>query len=64
MLCLFFFGLWCIYLDVFIFMGCKCYGEILCFFISIIVSRFTCATLTIDLYYKFIHDICLLFYVL
>ena len=31
-------------------------------FISIIVSCFTCATLTIDLYYEVIHDICLLFF--
>ena len=34
------------------------------FFISFIVSCFTCATLIIDLYYEVIHDICLLFYVL
>ena len=31
-------------------------------FISISVSCFTCATLTIDLYYEVIHDICLLFF--
>ena len=35
-------------------------GDIM-FFIS--VSCFTCATLTIDLYYEVIHDICQLFYV-
>ena len=34
------------------------------FFFSFIVSCFTCATLAIDLYYKVIHDIFLLFYVL
>ena len=54
--------------DVFGFMGCICQGETLCFFffyfISFIVSCFTCATLIIDLYYEVIHDICLLFYVL
>ena len=61
----FFFGSWCIYLDVFFFfMGCICYGETLCFFISFIVSCFTCVTLAIDLYYEVIHDICLLFSVL
>ena len=39
-------------------------GETLCFFISIIVSCFTYATLIIDLYYEVTHDICLLFSVL
>ena len=37
---------------------------ILCFFVSFIVSCFTCDTLVIDLYYEVIHDICLLFSVL
>ena len=34
------------------------------FYISFIVSCFTCATLVIDLYYEVIHGICFLFYVL
>ena len=34
------------------------------FFISFIVSCFTCVTLATDLYYEVIHDICLLFFVL
>ena len=34
------------------------------FFISFIISCFTCATLIIDLYYEVIHDICLLFSIL
>ena len=33
-------------------------------YVFIFVSYFTCATLTIDLYYEVIHDICLLFSVL
>ena len=33
-------------------------------FISIIVSCFTCATLSIDLYFEVIHDTCLLFSIL
>ena len=35
------------------------WGDII-FFISFIVSCFTCVTLAIDLYYEVIHDICLL----
>ena len=31
------------------------------FYVSFIVSCFTCNTLVIDLYYEVIHDICLLF---
>ena len=34
------------------------------FYVSFIVSCFTCATLVIDLYYEVIHGICLLFSVL
>ena len=39
-------------------------GDIMFFFISIIVSCFAYVTLVIDLYYEVIHDICLLFSVL
>ena len=39
-------------------------GDIMFFFISIIVSCFAYVTLAIDLYYEVIHDICLLFSVL
>ena len=34
------------------------------FYVSFIISCFTCATLVIDLYYKVIHGICLLFSIL
>ena len=51
-------------LDVFIFYGMYMLGGDIMFFISFIVSCFTCATLIIDLYYEVIHDICLLFSVL
>ena len=34
------------------------------FYVSFIVSCFTCDTLVIDLYYDVIHGICLLFSVL
>ena len=59
----------CIYflflaLDVFIFYGMYMLGGDIMFFISFIVSCFTCAILIIDLYYEVIHDICLLFSVL
>ena len=39
-------------------------GTLFYVFIFIIISCFTCATLSIDLYYEVIHDICLLFSVL
>ena len=34
------------------------------FYVSFLVSCFTCDTLVIDLYYKVIHGICFLFFVL
>ena len=48
-------------LDVFTFYGMYMLGRDIMFFISFIVSCFTCAILIIDLYYEVIHDICLLF---
>ena len=50
--------------DVFIFYGLYMLGGGTMFYISFLVSCFTCDTLIIDLYYKVIHDICLLFYIL
>ena len=59
----------CIYflaLNVFIFYGMYMLGGdiMFFFFISFIVSCFTCAILAIDLYYEIIHDVCLLFSIL
>ena len=34
------------------------------FYVSFIISCFTCATMVIDSYYKVIHSICLLFSIL
>ena len=59
--CIYFFGSWGIYLDVFIFLWVVYVRRRHYVFISIIVSCFTCATLAIDLYYEVIHDISLLF---
>ena len=50
--------------DVFIFYGLYMLGGDTLFYVFIIVSCFTCATLAIDLYYEVIQDICLLFSVL
>ncbi len=50
--------------DVFIFYGLYMLGGDTMVFVSFIVSCFTCDTLVIDLYYKVIHVICLLFYIL
>ena len=55
----FIFGSWCIYFLWGVYVRGRHYV-----FTSIIVSCFTCATLAIDLYYKVIHDIFLLFSVL
>ena len=57
--CFFFFAL-----DVFIFYRMYMLGRHYVFFISFIVSCFTCAILIIDLYYEVIYDICLLISVL
>ena len=46
--------------DVFIFYGLYMLGGDTMFFVSFIVSCFTCDTLVIDLYYEVIHGICLI----
>ena len=50
--------------DLFILYGLYMLGGDTMFYIYLIVSCFTCATLIIDLYYEVIHGICLLFSVL
>ena len=60
------------FFDVFLFIWLKMYlflkfymlGGDTMFYVSFIVSCFTCDTLVIDLYYDVIHGICLLFSVL
>ena len=51
-------------LDVFIFHRLYMLGGDTMFYVSFIVSCFTCDTLVIDLYYEVIHGIRLLYFVL
>ena len=52
--CIYFYGMYMLWGDTTFYV----------FFVSFIVSCFTCDTLVIDLYYEVIHGICLLFSVL
>ena len=52
------------FFDVFILYGLYMLREDIMFLCFFIVSCFTCDTLVIDLYYKVIHGICFLFFVL
>ena len=56
----FLFGSWCIYFLWVLYM----LGGDTMFYVSFIISCFTCDTLVIALYYEIIHGICLLFSVL
>ena len=47
--------------DAFQFYGLYMLGGDSMFYVSFIVSCFTCDTLIIDLYYEVIHDMCLYF---
>ena len=54
----FLFGSWCIYFLWVVYVRGRHY---VIFYVSFIVSCFTCVTLIIDLYYEVIYGICLLF---